>query len=215
MFAITFSAAHAGEYVISDDGQQILLNDDGSWVQVSKDRFATTISGQRIRLKPDGSWDIMKKLDGDKQANNKTAQTQSLQAITNNENVGILLNKVEILKKKTKTLKSKRIDTRTVFHLTIINQGNENLLFDSLPLKAFTARSSGSDIFKILSAKADVTQLKPTERTTLVIVTNGSPKWFGVKYLNIELAKNAIGNSSARILSKNIDDVIVRTVEEL
>jgi hypothetical protein len=216
IFSFFTAALSAGEYVISDDGRQILLNDDGSWVQVSKDRHATTASGQRIRLKPDGSWDVMKKLDSDEAAAHYAISNSGSQheAIAGND-VGMLLDKVEILKKKTKVLKSVRIDTRTVYHLTIINQSSENIQLDTLPLDAFSANSSGGDVFEVLSATATSELLKPSQRTTLIVVTEGSPKWFGVKYLNIELAKNAIGSSMPRILSKNIDDVIRRTVDKL
>jgi hypothetical protein len=39
---------------ISDDGHGIQLHEDGSWIFLSEDRFATTSQGTPIRLRQDG-----------------------------------------------------------------------------------------------------------------------------------------------------------------
>lgn len=47
----------ADEIVLSDDGREVRIKQDGSWEFVSDDRFATTRDGERVRLKFDGSWE--------------------------------------------------------------------------------------------------------------------------------------------------------------
>ena len=49
----------AGQVVVDDLGRQVQLNDDGSWVLISSDRYAISHQGERIKLRPDGSWVIV------------------------------------------------------------------------------------------------------------------------------------------------------------
>ena len=57
MFGLLSQHATADTVVLSDDGREVKLNDDGSWEFVSEDRFATTEDGERIRLRADGRWE--------------------------------------------------------------------------------------------------------------------------------------------------------------
>lgn len=210
----------AVEYVISDDGHQIQLNDDGSWIQVSKDRHTTTTDGRRIRLKPNGRWVVMPKTSGeakpvlntDHLTTDLTSQTKPQPLIPNVSDISIFLPKVEILKKKTKMLKSSRIDTRTVFHLQIVNGSKQTLQLDETIKSGLTATSSGKDKFPITTIQFSTASIAPGQHAAMTVFTEGSPKWFGIKYLNIQIDKNVIANNSAKILSMNIDDVIKRNV---
>ena len=212
----------AVEYVISDDGRQIQLNDDGSWIQISKDRHATTPDGRRIRLKPNGSWVVMPKISGEtKSALNTdhpaigfTSQIKPQNLTPNISGISILLPKVEILKKKTKMLKSSRIDTRTVFHLQIINGSKQTLQLDETIKSGITATSSGKDQFPVTAIQFSAVSIAPGQRAAMTVFTEGSPKWFSIKYLNIQIDKNVIANNAAKILSMNMDDVITRTVKQ-
>jgi|SaaInlStandDraft_1057018.scaffolds.fasta_scaffold120189_2 hypothetical protein len=51
--------AIAAEDVVSDDGREVRLNEDGTWSLLSRDRFATTPDGRRIRLMTDGRWELI------------------------------------------------------------------------------------------------------------------------------------------------------------
>ena len=53
---LTANTLYADQKITSDDGREVLLNDDGSWQYRSSDRFATTSDGRRVRLKEDGRW---------------------------------------------------------------------------------------------------------------------------------------------------------------
>lgn len=203
----------AVEYVISDEGKHIQLNDDGTWAQVSKDRYATTRDGRRIKLRPDGSWEeVREALHQPEEALSYNDQVLSAQKVEDVNDVVILLDKVEILKIKTKLKKSARLDTRTVFHLRIKNEVDSSTLQSENLMKGLSAYSSSGQKFPI-ERIVPTKQADSAGHTVLTIVTDGSPKWFGVKYLSLAINQNLLGNRSKRILSRGMDEVVIRTVK--
>jgi len=108
--ALLANGAHsADKKLITDDGREVLLKDDGSWIFRSTDRFANTDDGRRVRLKQDGSWHYVKN-----KAMKSTTKTQTPGPV-------IKLEKVIIEKYERKALKNTRVKTRTVFYLQLEN----------------------------------------------------------------------------------------------
>ncbi len=50
-------AGFAAQVVISDDGREVLLKDNGTWEFRSNDRYANTPDGRRVRLKENNTWE--------------------------------------------------------------------------------------------------------------------------------------------------------------
>jgi len=60
--------------LITNDGREVLLNEDGTWIFASQDRYATTSDGRQIQLKPDGSWVAVEKVPLSVQSNQPNSQ---------------------------------------------------------------------------------------------------------------------------------------------
>ena len=212
---VTFSSAvsYADEVVISDDGRQIQINGDGTWVQLSKDRYAVNAAGQRVRLKPDGTWTLINEsaLTGIS-TSGTIAPLTPLSAASEST---LHLAKVEILKRRIKRAKSIHAETSTVYHLQVLNDSKQTIMVSPDLAQALRARSSSGGEYPIESVSFDRGEIAPGERGSIQVVAKGAPQWFGVKYLVLEVAPDALGNSDTRILSKSMDDVEKRSVDSL
>ena len=55
--------------------------------------------------------------------------------------------------------------------------------------------------------------IAPGEDQVIEVVAKGGPRWFGVKFLSLEVDAGALGNGVKRILAKNMDEVVRRDVD--
>ena len=55
------SVIGAEERLVTDDGREVLVHEDGSWEFILVDRYATAPDGQRILLQADGNWEYIAK----------------------------------------------------------------------------------------------------------------------------------------------------------
>ncbi|WP_317932452.1 DUF3157 family protein [Halioxenophilus sp. WMMB6] len=53
---LSSTLAQASETILSGDGREIRLNDDGTWEVVSDNLYLDTSDGRRVILTPDGRW---------------------------------------------------------------------------------------------------------------------------------------------------------------
>ena len=205
------SSAIAEEVVVSDDGRQIRLNDDGTWVQVSQDRFATNAQGQRIRLRADGSWNVISASSEDIVRSGSIPNTASLQ-----DEPVIFLKNVEILRREIKRAKSTHAETRMRYTIGVDNKTEQTVALDLTgPFEATTNRGGEypllsadgpSQVHPLLSADGP-SQVLAGQQAEVVVVVEDSPAWFGVKFLSLEVPAKAIGNAGARLLNKNMNEV--------
>lgn len=196
---ILTSSAYAEEVVVSDDGRQIRLNDDGTWVQVSQDRFATNAQGQRIRLRADGSWNVMSASAEDVVRSSLNPQAAALL-----DEPVIFLKSVEILRREIKRAKSTHAETRMRYTIGVDNKTQQAVRIDLTgPFEATTNR--GGD-FPLLSADGP-DRVAAGQTAEVVVVVEDSPAWFGVKFLSLEVPPQAIGNAGTRLLNKNMNEV--------
>jgi len=212
MTSLVAAQAISDEIVISDDGRQIQLNSDGSWVQVSRDRYATNADGERVRLGPDGRWRVLVQDQGQNQAD---ASSSALTPMIAAGESALYLAKVEILKRRIKRAKSVHAQTNTVYHLQIRNDSNEVIELGDDLAASLTARSSSGRVYTIESVSYDDDVIEPGEQAGVRVVAAGSPKWFGVKFLSLEIAAGALGNAQKRVLSKNMNDIKKVSVDKL
>ena len=204
---------YAEEIVISDDGRQIQLNGDGSWVQLSADRYAINAAGERIRLKPDGTWSVLGEQVLSPSRSNVTplSGANSLAAVQST----LFLAKVEILKRRIKRAESVHAETRSIYYLRVINDGATDIRVDASLADKLVARSSSGMVFPISSVEFEDAVIVTGQHATIRIEAEGSPQWFGVKTMVLEVAPNALGNSQTRLLNKSMDDVERRSVDNI
>ncbi len=183
------------EVVVTDDGKQLQLNDDGTWVHVSQDRFATTESGERIRVRANGTWNYVTTVGSPI----GPASSPIMQ-----DEVVIFLHAVEILRREIKRAKSTHADTRMRYTVRINNGTDEELAIDRHAPYLSTTNRGGN--YPVLSVTGPATVL-PGATADISIVVADSPAWFGVKHLSLEVPVNALGNSVRRVLNKGMDEV--------
>ncbi len=193
--------ADASEVVISDDGRQIKLNADGTWQQLSQDRFATNAAGQRVRLHPDGTWSVA---PGVAPAPSPGIPTPV--AALDREPV-LFLSDASIVRRVIERSKSKHSETRMRFVLQVDNRTSEALAVPGDLTRRLKATTSRGGNYEILSATPESRTIPAGESTSIEIWAKDSPRWFGIKFLSVEVAPDTLGNGVTRILSKRMDEV--------
>lgn len=211
---LTCVPALADEDVISDDGKEIRLYSDGTWTQLSRDRYATAPDGRRFKLKPDGRWEVIvdEQAGGIAQLNGDAGGT-AMSKERASSGTAVLLTRVETQKVVTKMIKSNRADTRTVYYLSVRNSGEAPIDLAELPADAIQAVDSKGRQYKILSITTEEGAIQAGRSQQIIVVSDGSPRWFGVKYMSLHIAQNALGDNPRMVLSKNLHDVETRIVE--
>jgi hypothetical protein len=165
LLAPASNALSANQEIITDDGREVMLKDDGTWVYRSTDRFANTTDGRRVRLKEDGSW----------QYTVNTGITSGNQSRTTK--LGMKLQKVVIEKYTKKMQKNKRIKTQTVFYVNLMlpQTAKNHINIKKTDATSITVKDNSGKSYPIFSIKPDTAILKPGTDLTITIRANGSP----------------------------------------
>jgi hypothetical protein len=198
--------ALADEVVFDDDGRQIQLNADGTWVFLSRDRFAINAAGDRIRLRPDGTWTTASSPNAPKKTTTTGASTDV--------DVSMYLAQVEIQRKMTRRQKNKHAEMRTIYTLRLANNSDRAIPLSESLAGRMTAGSSRGAEYPIESLVLPGASLGPGENADLHVIAVGAPQWFGVKYLGLDIAADTFGDSAKQALRKDMDEVIRLEVDE-
>lgn len=209
--AVFSHSLFAEQDVVSDDGREVRLHDDGTWSLLSRDRFATTADGRRIKLMPDGRWDEVAQTLTVTDGVTKQVFTP-VKAVAGSS--GILLTQVDILKKKTKTHKSTKADTRTVYYLQVTNPSAAAITLSQELVSSLAVTDSKGRQYKVLSLAYDGNTIASGESKKITVWVDGAPRWYGVQFLSLEIAKNVFGDNRRIVLSKNMNDVSTRVVAD-
>jgi hypothetical protein len=205
--------AIAAEDVVSDDGREVRLNEDGTWSLLSRDRFATTPDGRRIRLMTDGRWELI--IDPEAAISN-TARPMSVASPHNHMSSNatrILLTQVDILKVNTTKHKAITADTRTFYYLTVTNNSDQAIELTQSKRKSISATDSKGRKYDVEALRFDNDVIASGESQQLIVIIDGAPLWYNVRYLSIELAANTFGQHPRVVLSKNMPDIETKVVE--
>jgi len=198
------NALSASQEVITDDGREVLLNEDGTWVFRSTDRFANTKDGQRIRLKDDGSWHYA--------GNAPLTSKQEVRTM----DLDIKLQKVVIEQHETKVQKNKRVKTQTVFYLDLglspLAERDVSITQNDVTL--IKVKDNKGKSYPVISIQPGNTVLKPDSDTALTIRVDGSPKWWkDVKSMEMVFNPGIFGIQAPVTLSRSVDDIDKKSVD--
>ncbi len=200
------SAPAADQTLISADGREILLKDNGSWEYRSDDHIMSTPDGRRIRLKADGSW----------QYDGNSSLTSKQQVRTTD--LDIKLKKVVIETREKKSVKGKRIKTHTVFYLSLSRsaQANNIIKIDSSDMANIAVTDNNGKSYKVLALQSEHSTLKPGEKMTVLIRADKSPAiWDDVKSMQVTLKPEIFGLQSTATFTQKAIDFETRSVDEL
>lgn len=185
------------QQVITDDGREVLLNEDGSWMFKSNDRFANTPDGRRVRLKDNGRWEYI---------GHAPVATATLVRTTDLE---LKLDKVVVEKYEKKVQKNVRLKTWMVFY---VNVDVSPLLKDSIALQKdnpalIEVRDDTGKIYPVVSIHASSAMLEPGTKTVLEIRADSAPTIFSeAKTMQITFTPRMLNTREAISLSYRIDD---------
>jgi hypothetical protein len=197
--------ALAGQNVISDDGREVRLEDDGSWVFVSNDRFATTPDGRRVRLKSDGRWEYADS------AAPPTARAPASPVTTGP--VTASLAKVEIEIAEEKSHKNVRRTLHSVFYLQLQGTGNTDL---QASLEGVTVSDDRGNDYPVLSVKPATPQLSTAKISQVVVRAEGAPTlWNRATAMTLTIPPGSIGNTQAITLRRDARDMQKKKVDSL
>lgn len=204
IFLLVYSQALAGaQEVLSDDGREILLKEDGTWEFRSNDRFATTSDGRRIRLKADGSWQYI-----------GNALLTSKQQLRTTE-IDIKLQKVVIETYEKKVQKNKRVKSQTVFFLDVTSspQAQQDISIGEKNISNIKVNDSNGRDYPVLSIQPVPFILKPGSLTSVTVRVDGSPQWWkDVESMEISFQPGIFGLQETAAFMKNIVDFDIKKV---
>jgi hypothetical protein len=198
------NALSADLEVVTDDGREVLIKEDGTWEFRSTDRFANTKDGQRIRLKDDGSWQYVGKAP---MVSDKQVRTTELD---------IKLEKVVIETHEKKVQKNTRVNSQTVFYLNLelspLAQNNISINNNAISLIKVTDNKYRD--YPVLSVQPVPTILKPDSDTIITIRTEGAPQWWkNVKTMEITFKPGIFAIQEPVTLSQKVDDIDKKKVD--
>jgi len=180
----------ADKKLITDDGREVLLKDDGSWAFRSTDRFANTDDGRRVRLKQDGSWHYIK------------SRPEKSITKTQTSNPVIKLEKVVIEKYQRKAQKNTRVKTRTVFYLKLENT--------SPGKAAFNIKDSDISLIEVTDNKGKsypVISIKTDDAGSIAVRVEKSPSILDdAKSMKITLKASLFGLKNVQTLTERVSD---------
>jgi len=195
------------ETVLSDDGREVLLNDDGSWEYVSGDRFATRDDGSRIRLSEDGSWQEV--ADERKWVQ---ARTLSKDRFTDG---AYSFELVEVQIESVRSTQQKNTRVRSQILLTINVTSQQHLPPIELARDVFKVSDSKGRVYPVTDVSLKTAEHRAGETMSIRVIAAGAPRWWGVKYFRLEIDPGTVGNATGLVLIKAMSAVLKKEVKAL
>ena len=198
------STLYADQQVITDDGREVLIKQDGTWEFRSNDRFANTSDGQRIRLKEDGSWQYVGNAP---MTSNKRVRTPELD---------IKLHKVVIETHEQKVQKNKRVKSQTVIYmnLELSPLASSKVSINKNDISLIKVTDNKNRDYPVLSVQPVPLNLSPDSDTTIAIRADGAPQWWkNVKSMQITFEPGVLGLQAPVTLSQSVDDIDKKKVD--
>ncbi len=187
----------AEQKVITDDGREVLLKGDGTWLFLSNDRFANTEDGRRVQLKQDGSWQFV--------GNAPLASAEHVRSTL----LDIKLQEVVIERHEKKVQKNIRLRTQTVFYvnLGLSALAKNNIRITKNDVSHITVSDNNGKTYQVLSIHPAPVVLEPGSDTTMVIRADGSPLWLDdVKSMSVIFNPEIYGIQQPLTLSRDVDE---------
>lgn len=194
------------EVVLSDDGREVRLNDNGSWEFVSEDRYATTGEGERIRLKADGTWEFVAQ---DSEWAEAPAVARSREDVVRHGDVRIELSGWRIESARDKRKKNTTLRSQMVLELTIKSDGE----IQKPTGRQLEISDSRGRIYPV-TAISDIRKLDD-KTGRIQVAVDGSPRWFGIKFFRLQVQSGALGLDTEVRLTKSSADVVEVDVNAL
>jgi len=211
MFSLFIGPAlYGAESVVSDDGREVQLEDDGSWHYKTSDRFATTAEGKRVRLKDDGSWSYTGEITAPKRALED-------QVFVEAQSLAVVLTDLVIetyRSKKSESHKASRKQTQTVFHVSFsVAADAANSVAIALETTSFSVEDSDGREYPIISVAPLAATISPGDEFTVVVRADGSPHWWTTKSMSLIMHKGSLAGSERFVLTHSMSSAKKKSVQ--
>ncbi|MGD8804097.1 MAG: hypothetical protein PVG12_13010, partial [Gammaproteobacteria bacterium] len=192
------------QHVITDDGREVLLRQDGTWKFRSNDRFANTEDGQRVRLKQDGSWEYV--------GNAPMVMDEHVRTTE----LDIKLQQVVIERHEEKAQKNKRVISQTVFYvdLALSPVAENNISISKEDSALVKVRDNKGKDYPVIAIKPAASILEPGSKTTVAVRVYGSPQWWkNIKTMEVRFHPGMFGTAQPVSLSRRVADIVKKDVD--
>lgn len=176
LFISGSNALSADQQVITVDGREVLLKQDGTWTFRSTDRFANTKDGRRVQLKEDGTWQYV--------GNAPMASAEQVKTTL----LDFKLQKVVIEKHEKKVQKNVRVTSQTVFYvnLDLSPLAKNNISIGKNAISHIEVIDNNGKSYPVISIQPNPAIIKPNSKTTIVVRADGAPSWLNnVKSMSV------------------------------
>ena len=185
------------QQVVTDDGREVLLKEDGTWMFQTNDRFANTPDGRRVRLKDNGSWEYL---------GNAPMATPALVRTTDLE---LKLENVVVEKYEKKVQKNVRLKTRMVFYVNVDVSPlqKESIAIQQDNITHLNIKDDAGKAYPVLSIRPSSAQLEPGTKAVLEIRADGAPGIFSkAKTMQIIFNPGMLNTREPVSLSYRVND---------
>lgn len=195
LLSVNYTLAQS-QTLITDDGREILLKEDGSWEFLSNDRFVTTQDGKRIRLKADGSWEVIDNVPPiiieDRLANK----------------IELNLQKVVEEQVVKKIQKNVRVSSRMVFYVDVKSMHSETIALMENSSQLVTVLDSLDNEYSVRSLEPAKISIEPNSIHEIEVYVDGAPSPFtSAKTISIVFAPELFNTNDVQKLSYRIADI--------
>ena len=206
----------AEQRLVTYDGRDVIIHEDGTWEFASENRYATTPDGEQVQLKADGSWifienapfpasDVQLSSVGPVTSNNH----QSSGVESNPALVSVLLNEAFVEEYSEKAGAQSK-NTRTYRYINFLldvslSAGAENSLsLNELDPKEFIVTDDRGESYEVIRLDGSSTDLRPGETAQLSVITDGAPGTLvRVRNAFLSIAPDALKNEGTIELEVN------------
>lgn len=208
VLALCYLLPASAQNIVSKDGREIILNDDGTWEYAPEGILVETEDGKKARLKSDNTWQYVENTELQEQVvfsdqGEKTASTTSIR-----------LKETFITSsgpKATNIIKNSHQSSGLNFVIEVTTDSTlqSSIQIENLDPKSFTVTDSKNKKYKIAEISGTAKMIRPGSTTALQITTTSAPsriyKTPREVYLNI--AENTLGPNKAVRLKTEYRDM--------
>lgn len=200
---LTAFDSQAEQRIISADGREVLLEDNGTWRYLSDDRIVDTGDGKQVRLKADGSW---------QHVGNTPLKTDSQVSTTDTI---FLLDKVVVETQEKKVQKNTRVKTQTVFYIDVqlSPQATDNININSEIIDYIEVIDNKEKRYPVLSVSPHGVVKAGDSQLVTVRVKKSPSVWDDARSMQVVFKKGLFGIPQTITLSRKISDFEQQKVE--
>ena len=202
--------------LVTSDGREVILNDDGTWEFASQDRYATTPDGQQIQIKTDGSWTVVESTPPPAQ----TAQIADapIPLVTKNDQPTNLVGNIEVASvqlsdafveeyKEKAGAQSKNVRTyryiNFILDVSLATSDQDSIGLKNFSPDDFVVTDNGGKRYDVISIE-DTGISQPGRTAQLKVITNSAPSALSrVRDIALTISPNAFKTENTIVLNTN------------